>query len=136
MSPFEIVETTADIGIKVVATGIEEFFDDAAKGMFSVMFDAEIEGWPAAHEIALEAPDIESLLVDWLSELLYLFEVKKFIFGSAGFSELNENTLRCKALGTNYSGSIIGTEIKAVTHHLLDVGTSENRYETTIIFDL
>ncbi len=136
MAPFEIVETTADVGIRVVATSIEEFFNDAAKGMFAVMFDTEIEGWPASHEIALESPDIESLLVDWLSELFYLFERKKFIFRSAGFLELDKNALRCKALGTNYSGSIIGTEIKAVTHHLLDIGMSEDRYETTIIFDL
>lgn len=136
MSPFEIIGTTADAGIRVAADGVEDFFNDAAKGMFAVMFDSEIEGWPAEHEITLESPGIESLLIDWLCELLYLFEVKHFIFKSAEFAELNDTTLKCKAAGTVYSGNIIGTEIKAVTHHLLEIGESGGRYETTIIFDL
>lgn len=136
MSPFEIIGTTADAGIRVTAGGVEDLFTDAAKGMFAVMFDTEVEGWPSEHEITLESPDIESLLVDWLCELLYLFEVKHFIFKSAEFAELNDKALKCKATGTVYRGNIVGTEIKAVTHHLLEIGESDGRYETTIIFDL
>jgi len=136
MPPYEIVDHTADTGIRVVAPDIEEFFADAACGMFDIIVGGEIEGWPATHEISLESPDIESLIVDWLSELLYLFDVKKFIFSKAQFNELTHNSLRCTARGTSFSGTIVGTEVKAVTHHLLEVRHTTAGYEATIIFDL
>lgn len=136
MSPYELVETTADIGIRVYAADLQSFFADAARGMYAVILDEVIEGWPASHEIELKGPDTEGLLVNWLSELLYLFDVKNFIFSEAEFSELTSKALRATVKGTYFSGTIAGTEIKAVTHHMLEISRTGTGYSATIIFDL
>ena len=52
MAPFEIVESTADVGVRVRAADLETFFEDAARGMFHIICDEPAEGWPAAHEAA------------------------------------------------------------------------------------
>lgn len=136
MAPFEIVESTADVGVRVRAADLETFFEDAARGMFHIICDEPVEGWPAAHEAALDAPDTATLLVDWLSELLYLFEVKKFIFQKAVFHSIGANALHATVSGTSFRGELTGTEIKAVTYHLLEVSGGEGGYETTVYFDL
>lgn len=136
MAPFEIVESTADIGVRVRADDLETFFEDAARGMFHIICDEPVEGWPAAHEVALDAPDTATLLVDWLSELLYLFEVKKFFFQKAAFHSVGAAGLRATVSGTAFRGELAGTEIKAVTYHLLEVARGAGGYETTVYFDL
>jgi SHS2 domain-containing protein len=136
MVPFEIVEHTADVGVHVRAADLETFFEDAARGMFHIICDEPVEGWPVSHEVALDNPALAELLVDWLSELLYLFEVKKFIFDKAAFHLLGDGGLRATVSGTAFRGEIVGTEIKAVTYHLLEVARAPGGYETTVYFDL
>ena len=136
MSPFELLEHTADIGIAVRGEDLETFFRDAAKGLFAVIYEGGVEGWPAEHTVRLEAPDPESLLVDWLSELLYLFDVKNFFFNDATFTALNATCLEARCAGTQLKSVLPGTEVKAITHHLLKIDRTARGYEANIYFDL
>ena len=86
--------------------------------------------------MALISSDLEGLLVDWLSELLYLFEVKKFIFEHVAVEHLDEGCLRAVVSGTSFRGRITATEIKAVTSHMLDVRRDAGAFEATVYFDL
>ena len=75
MKTYELIDHTADVGIKAYGKTLSEAFENAAKGMFDIITDSsEIESI-GQYNIELEAPDLEQLLVDWLSELLYLFEI-------------------------------------------------------------
>jgi SHS2 domain-containing protein len=80
MKTYELIEHTADVGIKAYGKNISEAFENAAKGMFDIITDkSEIES-TGEYEIHLEAPDLEQLLVDWLSELLFLNSAKNLVF--------------------------------------------------------
>ena len=136
MAPYEIVEHTADEGIRVTAAGLEPFFRDAAAGMFDIMCGGAVDGWDTQHHVSIQAADLEDLLVDWLSELLYLFEVKKFIFQDAVFDSLHDTALEAKVTGLSFRGRLAGSEIKAVTYHLLDIRRVSGVYEATVFFDL
>ena len=74
---FEEVEHTADLALKVHGHSLEEIFANAACGLFSLMADLDNLSPSVNHEVHLGAPDRESLLVDWLNELLYLHEVEE-----------------------------------------------------------
>lgn len=136
MSPFEIVDHTADIGVRVSAPDLEGLFADSAAGMFHVICEGSATGWDAQHRIELTAPDLEDLLVDWLSELLYLFEVRKFVFREAEFESLGETGLAATVRGVNFRGELVGAEIKAVTYHMIDIRRETGGYEVTVYFDL
>ena len=81
---YEYLEHTADVKFLAYGKTLEEVFENAALAMFNVMVDTgevlgEVLG-EVARDVFLKSPDLESLLVDWLSELLYLFEVDEIVF--------------------------------------------------------
>ncbi len=141
MKPYEIIEHTADVGLKVNGRTLKELFENAAKGMF------EIIGGEKAHRIAQvhkriqiqkEVEGLEELLVDWLSELLYVFNKEKILFTSFKILELNNSGLIGKSSGENIdlTKASLQSEIKAVTFHNLKIEENKNGFHTTIIFDV
>jgi protein archease len=138
MKTYELIEHTADVGIKAYGKNISEAFENAAKGMFDIITDnSEIES-TGEYEIHLEAPDLEQLLVDWLSELLFLNSAKNLVF-SFFKVELDEknNSLSAHVFGEKYNISKhkIGSEIKAVTYHILEV-RNKRPYHVQVLFDI
>ena len=77
---YEVFEHTADLGIRVRAAGLDELFADAAKGLFSVMV-ANFEAVQSVEEVAFElsGDNVEELLHDWLTELLYTFCTRRLV---------------------------------------------------------
>ncbi len=136
MAPYRIVEHTADAGIHVTGGTLEELFSDAARGMMSVICEVPPEGWPETHVVELSAPDAESLIVDWLAELLYLLEVKNFFTTDPRVEKVEGGAMRAVVGGARLRGVVHATEIKAVTHHMISVDRTMNGFETTIYFDL
>ncbi len=136
MSPFEIVDHRADVGVRVRGGTLAELFADAARAMSFVISERPPEGWPRSHHVELDAPDAEQLLVDWLSELLYLFEVKKFYAREADVESIDTNRLAVTVHGVQMKGVFPCAEIKAVTQHLLSIDRTLDGFETVVYFDL
>ncbi len=141
MKPFEVIEHTADIGIKAYAKTLKELFVNAAKGMFEVIAG---KGQRAKGKerrkvkVKKEVDGFEELLVDWLSELLYLFNKEEILFCNFQILELNNNGLVGEASGEKIDPSryTLQTEIKAVTFHGLNIEEDKNGFSCKIIFDV
>jgi len=138
MKTYEFFEHTADVGIKAYGKNLSDAFENAAKAMFDIITDnSEIES-VGQYDITLEAPDLEQLLVDWLSELLFLNTSKNLVFGFFKV-ELDEkkNKLSAKIFGEKFAISKhkAGTEIKAVTYHMLEV-SKKKPYHVQVLFDI
>ena len=73
----ELVEHTADVGLHVWAPTLEAVFAEAAIGLVGVMGHGE--GSPADEDVEIDAPDLDALFVDWLSEVLFLFEARAMV---------------------------------------------------------
>jgi SHS2 domain-containing protein len=135
---YELIDHTADVGVKAYGKTLSEAFQNAAKAMFDIITDkSEIESI-GQYDITLEAPDLEQLLVDWLSELLYLNTAKNLVFGffKVEIDEKNKK-LMAKVFGEKFdlSKHKIGAEIKAVTYHILEV-KSKNPIHVQVLFDI
>ena len=138
MKPYELIDHTADVVIKAYGKNISEAFENAAKGMFDIITDSsEIES-VGQYDIHLEAQDLEQLLVDWLSELLFLNSAKNLVFGFFKV-ELDEEKchLSARVFGEKYNISKhkMGVEIKAVTYHMLEV-KNKRPYHVQVLFDI
>ena len=138
MKTYELIDHTADIGVKAYGKNLSEAFQNAAKGMFDIITDnSEIESI-GQYDIKLEAPDLEQLLVDFLSELLFLNSAKNLVFGFFKVEvDENKNSLIAHVFGEKYSISKhkIGSEIKAVTYHMLEV-KKKKPYSVQVLFDI
>jgi SHS2 domain-containing protein len=138
MKIYELVDHTADIGVKAYGKTLSEAFENAAKGMFDIITDSsEIENI-GQYNIELEAPDLEQLLVDWLSELLFLNSAKNIVFGFFKV-ELDDKKKRlsAKVFGEKFdiSKHKAGAEIKAVTYHMLEV-KKKKPFRVQVLFDI
>jgi len=130
---FVEVSHTADWSLRVWAEDISGLFRQAALGMYALMRLLVKSSTNVSREISMEAGDEECLLVNFLSELLYLAEEE-----GMGFSTLTVNVKNHQLTAAGDIGEIESLEkvIKAVTFHNLAIKTNAGRYEVTIVFDV
>lgn len=133
---FSIFFTTADAGVKVEADSLEQLFSDSAKGMFFLITEKKEFGDEIEREVNVGSHDLDFLLFQWLSELLYISETEKLIFGRFEILELRENSIRAKCLGERIVQGSIKRIVKAVTLHNLHIVRHNNKWKVEIIFDL
>lgn len=130
---FEEITHTADWALHVWAPDLPSLFALAAKGMAELM-QVHLETAPRVErELELESADTESLLVSFLSELLYYGESERLGFDRF---EIQIEGARLKAVLHGAPVAQQNKEIKAVTFHNLSVDTSPTGVSTVIVFDV
>lgn len=142
MKPFELIDHTADVGIKAWGATLTELFENAAIGMFSIIGGEEYKAQGSKIEkkieISKDTDNLEEILVSWLSELLYIFNREKIYFNNFKVLSLNNSGIKAEASGVNiglYQTNLY-TEIKAVTFHGLKIEETTDGFNCTIIFDV
>ncbi len=137
MKKFDIIEHTADIGIVAYGRELKEAFANAAYAMFTLIADLEGVGEDIRRQIEVEAGDRESLLVSWLNELLYLFDVEGIIFKKFKVTELSETSLKAEGYGEliDKARHSLKAGVKAATYHMLRV-EKDKGYSVRVIFDV
>lgn len=143
MEPYEIIEHTADVGLRANGATLKELFQNAARGMFVIIscderHDDVTPGTRRTIQIKKEVDALEELLVDWLSELLYIFNKEKILFKTFKVHELNNDGIKGDAYGERMTpgGTAARTEIKAVTFHGLTIQENMRGFSCNIIFDV
>ena len=139
MKDYEIIEHTADIGIRVKGSDPRELFKKAAVAMFDIIAEKKPESGtrkPQSFTLNQKAGNLEELLIDWLNELLSLSATKEKIFCDFSFKSLDEHNLEAEVLGCDISDYQVNTEIKAATYHQLRIGHTTSGWEAEVIFDV
>ncbi|HOT93509.1 MAG TPA: archease [Anaerolineae bacterium] len=133
MGHWQEIEHTADLALHVWATDLADLFATAAQGMFAFIIGDETVAHTHTLTIKLEALDVETLLVDWLNELLYQTEVAGLAFTSITFECLTPTHLVAEVHGGPISR--YSRYVKAATFHNLAIIQTPEGYETEIVFD-
>lgn len=85
---YEFLPHTADAKFRAYGRTLEEAVANAALAMVSLMWEPEKVELKVREEIEIKASSFPSLLVRFLTEILYLFEVRKFLLGRVEKIEL------------------------------------------------
>jgi SHS2 domain-containing protein len=135
LADFTVVEHTADWALRVRGNDLRHLLLSAAWGMNSLLVADLTAIRPVAERhLDVEAFDVESLLVEWLSELAYLAERDGFIA-----CEFDLQTVAPEGLVARLRGGtapMLQKHIKAVTYHNLAVVATETGLEATVVFDV
>ena len=128
---------TADVGIIAYGADVKEAFANAARGLFSLITELDDIDEVVHRDIELTALDQESLLVEWLNELIYLFDVENIIFKRFDISWLSQTELKARSYGEEVDSSRhrLKTGIKAATYHMLKV-ENNNGSRVQVLFDI
>ena len=124
---------TADWALRVWADDLEGLFAEAARGMYALSGANQAEGPKVKRTFEAEAPDAESLLVAFLSELVYAVEQEHLIFDEFDV-QVEGIKLKVEMSGTPILS--LTKAIKAVTYHNLQIRPTARGYEVEIVFDV
>lgn len=132
------MDHTGDVGVVVTGRSLPELFENAAKALFCVITDRRCVRRRLEECISLEAPDLESLLVAWMGELLFLFDARGLLFRSFKMEGLQRGSLQAKAWGEPYDAGRhpIKTGVKAVTYHQIRIRENRGVWKAVVILDI
>ena len=134
---FEITDHTADVGIIAYGANVNQAFANAAKALFSLITELDDVEETLHQDIELTAPDEESLLVEWLNELIYLFDTENIVFKRFDVTKLNNTQLKARSYGEKVDSSKhrLKTGVKAATYHMLKVDKGDG-CRVQVLFDI
>jgi SHS2 domain-containing protein len=133
---FEELSHTADVRIRVRARTLDLLFADAFLALMQTLFGSKrAGGW--SKEIKMESPDTDSLLMDFLSEVLFICEVEGLVFTHADVT-IQGNSLIATLDGEPFDRTrhAEGTEVKGISYSGLAITQDTNGYMLDILFDV
>jgi SHS2 domain-containing protein len=135
---FEIIDHTADVGIIAYGTDIKELFSNAALALFSLITEPENVEEKLHLDLEVNSEGRDSLLVEWLNELIYLFDVKHILFNRFDIGSLTHNQLKATCYGEKFDPMKhkIKVGVKAATYHMLQLDKNDVGCKARIIFDI
>ncbi len=146
MKDFESVPHTADLKIRVYGTTLKDLFVHALIGMFQSIKPINTDcsyvndrivcpNLPIKRDVEINSVDRNALLVDFLSDAIYLSDVHNEAYLNVIIHELTDTQLKATLQGIEVQGFEV-VEIKAVTYHDLDIHQVDNHWQTDIVFDI
>jgi SHS2 domain-containing protein len=135
---FTLLDHTADLGIQVRGSDVKNLFENAAKVLLHLMVRGESLKVTLPRKISVSGEDLADLMVQWLGEILYLFEGEKEVVTFLHIDSLIPSALKASVNTVPFDPEIheILSEIKAVTYHQIDVAPKRDHWEAKVIFDI
>lgn len=127
------ISHTADWELEVWAPNLVSLLEHAARGMYHLT-DLKLAPYPrVTRKLEILCVESETLLIDFLTELIYLTESERVAFD--GFNlEINGDLLIAKLTGSRIES--LAKEIKAATYHNLEIRKSKDGLVANIVFDV
>ena len=135
---YHLIDHTADFGIQVFGADSRELFSNAALALFDVITEMDELNGDDSCDITASGEDWSDLMINWLREILYLWNGREMLVKSVQVLSLSENKISAKIYFDAYKPDrhAIKTEIKAVTYHQIQVKRSATGWKARVIFDI
>jgi SHS2 domain-containing protein len=136
--PYQTIDHTADLGIEVRAANGKDLFREASRALSELLCGPRPFVATGEVRIAVAGLDWPDLMINWLRELLYLFNGKNVIVGPVDIQALTEFALEAVVPvdNTGCAPHDRDNEIKAVTYHQLQVEIRADGWRARVIFDI
>jgi len=141
MRHYNIFDHTADLGVDVFGETQADLFRQAALALFDLLieaFDVQASASPEVRGLAITGADSADLFVNFLREVLYLFNGDRLVLKDCRIGRVDETQLTAEIRCDRFDASRyrVRTEIKAVTYHQASVRKTENGWMGRVIFDV
>ena len=134
----EALDHTADVGLVVRADAPDVAFAAVAEAMVDIMVNREQVEEAESWQVEVEADGWEDLLVTWLEEVLYRFEMDGLVPHSCHVDAISPTHLLATLCGEHLDRDKheMGVQIKAVTYHQLRAEETGEGFEIRVILDI
>jgi SHS2 domain-containing protein len=135
---YELIDHTADMGIRIAEPSIRDLFETAGLAMFEQITDISRVTGTITREIHAKGMDLPDLLINWLRELLWCWTIDNHLPGRIMIHEIDDHHVRAKISCDPFHPGRheILKDIKAVTYHGAAVEQTGTGWQATVIFDV
>jgi len=131
---FKFLEHTADAKFRAFGKTLDKAFENAALAMFNVMYKGKVKK-TEKKKIKVKGSDKESLLYNFLEELLFLLDTKSFFLASAKV-KITDNMLEAEVSGDSAKNYKVMTDVKAVTYNEMFVKYEKDMWICQVVVDV
>ena len=135
MTGYEILEHTADVGVRALAPSLEAVFEQATLGLLDIV-GALQPGNGTPVDVEVEGRDLAAVLVAWLEEVLYLQDALDNVVASVQVTGVSDRAARGTVRVKPRERTLEGTAVKAVTYHQLAVDADAEGWSAQVFFDI
>jgi SHS2 domain-containing protein len=135
---FELLDHPADIGFRARGATLEELFSGCARALVSIILDPSAIRPIESISIPGTGGDLESLLVNWLNEVLYHVDGRRIALGEFAIAHVDETSVECMARGERLDPERHPSRavVKAVTYHQLKVERTRDDWVAEVYVDV
>jgi SHS2 domain-containing protein len=135
---YEVLEHTADVGLRVYGHTLPELFANAGLGLMALAIEAAEFRGVERLSLSVTGSDVEQLLVNWLSEILYHMDAEGWLFSRFAIAQCSPTAVTAEGWGERRdpASRSRAVAVKAVTYHQLAVRQTPDGWEATVYFDI
>ena len=135
---YELIDHTADMGIRVWGENQKVLFVNAGQAMFDLITDKKMVEAKNTEQVKVTGNDIIDLLINWLRELLFLWTGKERLVHSVYIESLSDTEIIGRVMVEPFDSNrhVIRQELKAVTYHQAEVKPVSGGWVAEVIFDV
>ena len=131
---YRFLEHTADVEFQAFGKSLEEVFENAALALFNAMYKGKVEK-KIKKKIKIDGGNKESLLYNFLEELLFLLDSENFFLSNIKV-KIEDNKLTAELYGDNASNYEISLQVKAITYHDMLIESKDKKWMVQVVVDV
>jgi len=138
MKRYEQTDHTADIGLRIFGSSLEDLFANAGYALCDSLVDLSTVTAEIRETFSLTSACREELLVEWLADLLFAFETEQMIYRHFKITALDENSLCAEVTGQVFDSCrhTVKNSIKAVTYHNVKISETNGIWQAEVVLDI
>ena len=135
---YRLMDHTADLGMEVFGNDLPALYANAARALFDILVQGSRGGAGLRHDLRFQGADAADLMVNWLRELLFLWNAEQQFVKKITIREVSRTTLNAtvETIAYNPDDHDVLREIKAITYHRIAVEKQETGWQTSVFFDV
>ncbi len=135
---FELLDHTADIGFRAWGETAAKLFENAALALVSIAFEVQTIQPLEPYPLAVTGEDYESLLVNWLSEVLYYMDAQQVLLRRIEVEHIGPENVVGRGWGEplergRHQARLI---VKGITYHQLKIERTGELWRATVFLDV
>jgi SHS2 domain-containing protein len=135
---YRIIPRQSELAVRVVGTSQAQLFVNAASALFDVITDCEKIDVKEQMQLEVEGTDRDDLLVNWLRELLYLYQGSAYLLKGFTIREMKDTVVKAEVSGEKLDPDRheIKQEIAAVAYHKSHMQKTGDQWIAQVIFEV
>lgn len=135
---YRITTHQSELAVRITGNSQADLFTNSAFALFDVMTDIANVQTKESIPLEVEGSDRDDLMVNWMRELLYLYQASGYLLREFKIIEVKDTSVKAEVLGEKIDPDRheIKQEIATVAFHKSRMEKTGNQWIAQLIFEL